>query len=206
MYTLYSAGTANGRKVPILLEELSVAYEVRRVDLRKGEQNDATFRALNPNGKIPVLVDDQGPAGETIAVFESGAILIYLAEKEKSDLWPAEGAERYAVLQWLMFQMGVVGPNFGQYDHFKSRAAPPGVGYAVQRFGKEVKRVYGLLDVQLGASEFLAGAYSIADIATYPWAVRHAALGLDLGHYPAVRRWLGTMGKRPAVQRGMKAV
>ncbi|MCU0686650.1 MAG: glutathione S-transferase N-terminal domain-containing protein [Polyangiaceae bacterium] len=205
MYTAYVAGTPNGRKVPILLEELGVPYEVRKVDIGQGEQNDASFRALNPNGKIPVLVDDEGPGDKPIAIFESGAILIYLAEKAKSPLLPAEGAERYAVLQWLMFQMAGVGPMFGQYGHF-DRGAPERLPYAIDRYQKETKRLYGVLDVQLGQGEFLAGDYSIADIATYPWASAHGFFKIDVEPYPNVRRWLEVMGKRPAVQRGMKAI
>lgn len=205
MYTAYVAGTPNGRKVPILLEELGVPYEVRKVDIGQGEQNDASFRALNPNGKIPVLVDDEGPGDKQIAIFESGAILIYLAEKAKSPLLPAEGAERYAVLQWLMFQMAGVGPMFGQYGHF-DRAAPERLPYAIDRYQKETKRLYGVLDVQLGQGEFLAGDYSIADIATYPWASAHGYLKIDVEPYPNVRHWLEVMGKRPAVERGMKAI
>ncbi|HEU4405569.1 MAG TPA: glutathione S-transferase N-terminal domain-containing protein [Polyangiaceae bacterium] len=205
MYTLYAAGTPNGRKVPILLEELGVPYELRKVDIGKGEQNDATFRALNPNGKIPVLVDDDGPEGKPLTVFESGAIMIYLAEKERSELLPAAGAERYAVLQWLMFQMAAVGPMFGQLGHF-AVAAPERIAYATERFRNEVKRLYGVMDVQLGGDEYLAGGYSIADVATYPWALAHTFLKLDLEPYPNVKRWLDAVGARPAVLRGMKAV
>ncbi len=206
MYTVYAAGTPNGRKVPIMLEEIGAPYEVRKVDIGKGEQNDATFRALNPNGKIPVLVDDEGPEGKPISVFESGAILIYLAERAKSELLPAEGAERYAVLQWLMFQMAGVGPMFGQYGHFES-VAPERVPYAIARYHAEVKRLYGVLDVQLGGGEFLAGStYSIADVATYPWANAHEFLKIDLDAYTNVRRWLGVVGARPAVRRGTKAL
>lgn len=205
MYTLYTAGTPNGRKVPILLEELGLAYELRKVDLGKGGQNDASFRTLNPNGKIPVLVDNEGPGGKPLTVFESGAILIYLAEKEKSELLPAAGEARYAALQWLMVQMAAVGPMFGQYGHF-SAMAPEKLPYAIERFHNEVKRLYGVLDVQLGRADYLAGPYSIADVATYPWASAHTFLKFDLGPYPAVRRWLEAVGARPAVQRGMKAV
>lgn len=205
MYTLYSAGTPNGRKVPILFEELGIKYELSKVDIGKGEQNDATFRTLNPNGKIPVLVDDEGPGGKPLTVFESGAILIYVAEKEKSELLPAAGAERYAVLQWLMFQMAGVGPMLGQYGHF-AHFAPERIAYATERYHNESKRLYGVLDVQLGSADYLAGDYSIADIATYPWAMAHSFLKLDLAHYPNVARWLEAVGARPAVQRGMAAI
>jgi GST-like protein len=204
MYTLYAAGTPNGRKVAIMLEELGVPYEVHRVDLGKGEQNEATFRALNPNGKVPVLVDDEAAGEKTLAVFESGAILLYLAEKEKSDLLPAEGESRYAVLQWLMFQVAGVGPAFSQLGYFV-RSGPEHAKTA-EHFRREAKRLYGEMDVQLGRDDYLAGDYSLADVSTYPWAAVYASLGLDLGPYPNVRRWLSTLSSRPAVAKGMKAI
>ena len=194
--TLYTWGTPNGRKVSIMLEECGLAYDVKAIDISAGDQFHPEFLAVNPNGKIPALVDDE------VVVFESGAILIYLAEKTGRFL-PAVGPERYAVLQWLMFQMGGIGPMFGQTHHFR-RFAPAPVPYALERYGKETNRLYGVLDGQLAQHEFMAGAaYSIADIATYPWVTRHEWQGVDLAEFPHVRRWAATLADRPAVRRGM---
>jgi len=198
MITLYTWTTPNGRKISIMLEECALPYTVKAVDLGRGEQFAADFVALNPNAKIPAIVDDDGP----LTVFESGAILVYLAEK-CGCLLPAAGPERYAVLQWLMFQMGGVGPMFGQAHHFLRAAAAP-VPYALDRYGREVRRLYGVLDARLNAVPYLAGDdYSIADIATYPWVARYDWHRVDLDDFPAVRRWFEQVGARPAVQRGM---
>src|SRR5258708_21894640 len=167
MIDLYTWGTPNGRKVSIMLEETGLPYRVHKVDISKNEQFKPEFLALNPNSKIPAIVDQEGPGGKPLPLFESGAILIYLAEKT-GKLLPTDPAARYTVLQWLMFQMGGVGPMFGQVHHFL-RAAPEPVPYAIERYGKETRRLYGVLDVQLGKAAYLAGEYSIADIATYPW-------------------------------------
>lgn len=197
MITLYTWATPNGRKVSIMLEECGIPYTVRPVDITRGEQFAAEFVAINPNAKIPAIVDDDGP----LTVFESGAILVYLAEK-CGRLLPAAGPARYAVLQWLMFQIGGVGPMFGQAHHFL-RFAPVPVPYAIERYGKETRRLYGVLEARLAAAEYLAGDYSIADIATFPWVARHAWQQVELADFPQVRRWFETVGARPAVQRGM---
>jgi GSH-dependent disulfide-bond oxidoreductase len=195
---LYTWATPNGRKVSIMLEECGLPYAVNPVDITRGEQFRPGFVALNPNGKIPVIVDEDGP----LTVFESGAILIYLAEKTGRFL-PAAGPERHAVLQWLMFQMGGVGPMFGQLHHFR-RFAPAPVPYAQERYATEVRRLYGVLDARLGAVPYLGGNdYSIADMATYPWVARHEWQEIDLKQFPNVEGWYERLGQRPAVQRGM---
>jgi GSH-dependent disulfide-bond oxidoreductase len=195
MIDLYTFTTPNGRKASVMLEEVGLPYTAHSIDIRRGDQFTPEFLAVNPNGKIPALVD-----GEQ-TIFESGAILIYLAEKTGQFL-PTQGAERYAVLQWLMFQMGGVGPMFGQLNHFK-RFAPEPIPYAIERYTKETLRLYSVLDHQLGQQEFLAGEYSIADIATYPWVAIHEFQGLSLDAYPHVARWAATIAARPAVGRGM---
>lgn len=205
MITLYSWSTPNGRKVSIMLEECGLAYETKPVDIRIGEQFTPGFLAVNPNGKIPAITDPEGPDGEPISLFESGAILVYLAGKTGRFL-PASERGKYEALQWLMFQMGGVGPMLGQTHHFM-RYAPEQVPYAIDRYHKETQRLYGVMDRQLektaASAGFLAGEYSIADIATYPWVARHEWHQIDLADYPAVRRWHQRIGKRPAVQRGM---
>jgi len=202
MITLYTWGTPNGRKISIMLEECGLPYAVRPVDITKDEQFAPEFLAINPNNKIPAITDPEGPDGQPLNVFESGAILLYLAEKTGRFL-PSAGADRYAVLQWLMFQMGGVGPMFGQTHHFL-RYAPAPVPYAIERYRKETARLYGVLDQRLGEAEYLAGEYSIADMATYPWVARHEWQGIDLGQYPNVARWTASVGSRPAVLKGME--
>lgn len=201
MITLYTWGTPNGRKVSIMLEECGFEYDVKTVDITRGEQLLPEFVAVNPNSKIPAIVDSDGPDGSPLTLFESGAILVYLAEKAGRFL-PADPRGRYAALQWLMFQMGGVGPMFGQTHHFL-RFAPEPVPYAVKRYSTETARLYGVLDRRLGEVEYLAGAYSIADMATYPWVARHEWQNIDLSVYPNVLRWCQAIGARPAVQRGM---
>lgn len=198
MLTLYTWGTPNGRKVSIMLEECALPYRVQAVDITQGAQHAPGFLAINPNGRIPALVD----AANGVTVFESGAILIYLAEQTGRFL-PSAGPARYAVLQWLMWQMGGVGPMFGQAHHFR-RFAPEPVPYALARYDAEVARLYGVLDRRLGEAEFLAGAYSIADMAVYPWVMRHEWQGIALDAHPHVARWAAALGARPAVQRGME--
>ena len=197
MITLHTWATPNGRKVSIMLEECDLPYVVRKIDITRGEQFDPAFVAVNPNAKIPAIEDDEGP----LTIFESGAILIYLAEKTGRFLPPA-GALRYHALQWLMFQMGGVGPMFGQTHHFL-RFAPEPVPYAIERYRKETRRLYGVLDARLAAAEYLAGDYSVADIATYPWVARHEWQEIDLTDFSNVRRWYEAVGARPAVSRGM---
>jgi GST-like protein len=202
MIDLYTWTTPNGRKVSIALEELALAYRVHPVDIGKGEQFRPEFVALNPNSKIPALVDSDGPGGAPLSLFESGAILIYLAEKT-GKLLAAEPRARIETLVWLMFQMGGVGPMFGQAHHFL-RAAPEPVPYAIERYGKETRRLYGVLDRRLGEKEYLAGEYSIADIATFPWVARHEWHKVDLDEFPKVARWFAAIAARPAVARGMR--
>ena len=200
---LYTWGTPNGRKVSIALEELGLGYEVHPINITKDEQFDPAFLKISPNNKIPALVAPDGPGGKPLALFESGAILIYLADKT-GKLLPAEGAARYEALQWLMWQMGGFGPMLGQAHHFL-RFAKEDVPYAKDRYSNETRRLYGVLDKRLGEAEFLAGGdYSIADIATYPWAARHEWQQVALEDFPNVKRWYDALGARPAVDKGMQ--
>ena len=202
MIDLYTWTTPNGRKVSIMLEELGLPYRVHSIDIGKGDQFKPEYGAINPNSKIPAIVDPLGPEGSALRLMESGAILVYLAEKS-GRLLPKSGNARYAALEWLMFQMGGVGPIFGQVHHFV-RAAKEQVPYAIERYTKETRRLYGVLDARLGQVEYLAGDYSIADIATYPWVARHEWHRTDLNDFTNVKRWFDAIAARPAVQRGMK--
>ncbi|AXK39249.1 glutathione S-transferase family protein [Crenobacter cavernae] len=201
MITLYTWGTPNGRKISIALEELGLAYDVKTVDIGADEQFSPEFLAISPNNKIPALVDTDGPGGKPIGVFESGAILIYLAEKT-GKLLPKDGAARFEVLQWLMFQMGGFGPFLGQAHHF-NRFAPEAVPYAQKRYNDEAQRLYGVLDAALAGRDFVAGEFSIADIALYPWAARHEWQNVKLADFPNVQRWFDALSARPAFQKGM---
>jgi GST-like protein len=199
---LYTWSTPNGRKVSVLLEELGLPYRVHAVDITQNEQFAPAFVALSPNSKIPAVVDEDGPDGVPFSLFESGAILLYLAEKHRRFL-PAQARPRYETIQWLMFQMGGVGPMFGQAHHFL-RFAREKVPYAMQRYGNEARRLYGVLDRHLAEHEFLAGEYTIADMATFPWVARHAWHEVDLGDFHHVQRWFDVIGARAPVQRGMQ--
>jgi GST-like protein len=206
MLELYTHATPNGHKVSIMLEELALPYRIHLVDLMKGEQLSAPFVAINPNGKIPALVDPLGPGGQPLTVWESGAILIYLAEKTGSALLPASGAARYATLQWLMFQMANVGPMFGQAGHFAIYAKEK-IAYGIERYTNESRRILGVMDRELAAGGYLAGPeYSIADIATYPWTNSIPRIPTIAGFdaWPNVARWRATVAARPAVQRGLE--
>lgn len=197
MIDLYTFSTPNGRKPAIMLEEVGLPYTVHKIDITKGEQFTPEYVAINPNSKIPAILDqDTG-----IKVFESGAILIYLAEKT-GKLLPTDTAARIQVIEWLMFQMASVGPMFGQLSHFR-RFAPEQIPYAIDRYEKETLRLFGVLDQQLGKQEFIVGDYSIADIATYPWVAAYEYLGVTLDKHPHLKRWVETMQQRPAVERGM---
>jgi GST-like protein len=202
MIDLYTWATPNGRKVSILLEEVALPYEVFKIDISSGEQFSPEFLAINPNGKIPAIVDHDGPGGKRLAIFESGAILIYLAEKT-GKLLPSEPVARLTAIEWLMFQMGGFGPMLGQAHHFR-RFAPERIPYAIERFEKEAARLYAVLDRRLVTVEYLAGDYSIADIACYPWVARCEWQGVVLDDFPNVRRWFTAISERPAVQRGMQ--
>jgi GST-like protein len=201
MIELYTHSTPNGYKISIMLEEVGIPYNVHKIDISKGEQFTPEFVALNPNSKIPVIVDRD----TDITIFESGAILIYLAEKA-GKLLPAGQKERFEVLEWLMFQMSGVGPMTGQLAHFMVYA-PEKVPYAIERYKKEVLRLMGVLDKQLANREFLCSDYSIADIATFPWIKAYEAggssHGLTLDDYPNVKRWSEMLQQHTAVQRGM---
>jgi GSH-dependent disulfide-bond oxidoreductase len=202
MIDLYTWTTPNGRKVSIMLEELGLPYRVHPVNIGQNEQFRPEYLQINPNGKIPSIVDPDGPDGRPISMMESGAILIYLAGKT-GKLLPASIRDRYEALQWLMFQMGGVGPMFGQAHHFLRAAREP-VPYAIERYTKETRRLYGVLEARLKGRDHLADGYSVADIATYPWAARHEWHQVDLNDFPNVKRWFDALSARPAVQRGMK--
>jgi len=202
MIDLYTWTTPNGRKASIMLEECGLPYNVHAINIGKDEQFTPQFITLNPNSKIPAITDSDGPDGKPLNVFESGAILIYLAEKTGKFL-AKSGRDRSVAMQWLMFQMGGVGPIFGQVHHFL-RAAKEPVPYAIERYGKEKDRLYGVLDKHLNANDYLAGDYSIADMATYPWVARYEWHKTDLNQFPNVKRWFDTISARPAVERGMK--
>jgi GST-like protein len=202
MIDLYFWTTPNGYKVTILLEELELPYNVIPVHIGKGEQFKSEFLKISPNNKIPALVDHDGPGGLPIAVFESGAIMMYLAEKSGWRFMPTDMRQRYDVMQWLMFQMGSVGPMLGQAHHFR-RYAPEQIPYAVERYTNEASRIYRVIDKRLGEAQYLAGDYSIADMATYPWLRPHKWQGQDLADFPNLSRWYADMRARPAVQRGL---
>ena len=204
MIELYSWPTPNGHKVHIMLEECALAYSVHAVDIGAGDQFKPDFLKISPNNKIPAIVDDHGPDGKPIALFESGAILVYLAGKTGLFL-PKDVRGKYTALQWLMFQMGSVGPMFGQAHHFRLYASEK-IEYAINRYTNEAKRLYGVMDRRLGETEYVAGAYSIADMAIYPWTRSHANQGVDLADYPNVKRWYDAIEARPAVQRGVKVL
>lgn len=201
MIDLYTWSTPNGRKVSVMLEECGLPYTVHTVHIGQGEQFKPEFVAINPNSKIPAIVDPQGPDGQPISMMESGAILIYLADKVGQFL-PVSGRQRYDALQWLMFQMAGVGPMFGQVHHFL-RAAPEPVPYAIARYTTETRRLYGVLNQHLAHQEWLTAGYTIADMAVYPWVARHEWHQVNLADFPHVARWYQQMGARPAVQRGM---
>jgi GST-like protein len=201
MIELYTWSTPNGRKVSIMLEECALPYNVHKINIGTNrEQFTPEYLKINPNGKIPSIVDPDGPDGKPVSMMESGAILVYLADKT-GRFFPQKS--KYQVLQWLMFQMGSVGPMFGQAHHFM-RAKKDEVPYGTERYGNEAKRLYGVMDRQLQANEYLSGAeYTIADIATYPWVARHEWHRVDLGQFPSVKRWYDALGRRAAVVKGM---
>ncbi|TWC76465.1 GST-like protein [Rhizobium sp. SJZ105] len=198
---LYYWPTPNGWKATIMLEELGVPYDVNFVDIVNGDQFDPAFLTISPNNRIPALVDPYGPNGEPLAIFESGAILQYLGRKFRR-FYPDDDVRRTKVNQWLFWQVGGLGPMAGQAHHFR-HYAPEKIDYAIDRYTKEVARLYGVLDRQLGDRDYLAGEYSIADIACVGWIVPHAKQGQDFRHFPRLERWFETVMARPAVQRGI---
>jgi GST-like protein len=202
MIDLYYWPTPNGHKITIFLEETGLEYKVVPINIRKGEQFAPEFLKISPNNRMPAIVDTDGPGGKPFSLFESGAILLYLAEKT-GKLMPSETRARYRVIEWLMFQMANVGPMLGQAGHFRN-AAPEKIPYAIERYTNESRRLFNVLDRRLAEVPFVAGDYSIADIATYPWVV--AALKAQpeqLDSRPNLKRWIDALAARPAVQKGM---
>jgi GST-like protein len=204
MIDLYSWPTPNGQKVHITLEECALPYRVHPIDIGAGDQFATEFLAISPNNKIPAIVDSDGPDGRPISLFESGAILIYLAAKA-ARLLPVALRDRYAALQWLMFQVGHVGPMLGQAHHFR-QYAPERIEYAVDRYTREAARLYGVMDRHLAGIDYFAGEYSIADIAIYPWTRSYENQGIDLTQFPNVQRWHKVVSDRPAVRRGLEVL
>ncbi|MDZ4736754.1 MAG: glutathione S-transferase N-terminal domain-containing protein [Rhodospirillaceae bacterium] len=204
MIDLYTWPTPNGHKIHIMLEEIGMPYKVIPIDIGRGDQFKPDFLKISPNNKMPALVDPDGPDGKPIAVFESGAILIYLAEKSGM-LMPLSPRERYDVLQWLMFQMGGIGPMLGQAHHFHIYA-PEKIPYAIERYSNEANRLYGVLDRQLANREFVATEYSIADIAIWPWLRSWERQGVNLPDFKNVQRWFDRIAARPAVKRGIEVL
>ena len=205
MIEVYSWATPNGHKVHIMLEECGLRYRAHGVDIGAGDQFKPEFLAISPNNKIPAIVDPDGPDGKPISIFESGAILLYLAGKTGKFLGKTD-RERYNTLQWLMFQMGGIGPMLGQCHHFRNYA-PEKIEYAINRYTNEAKRLYGVLDRQLAKTPYVAGKnYTIADIAIWPWMRNWKGQGVELDAVPNVKRWFADIEARPAVQRGVKVL
>jgi GST-like protein len=205
---LYYWPTPNGWKISILLEELGVPYELRYVDIGKGEQFNPDFLAISPNNRMPAIIDPEGPDGRPISVFESGAILLYLGRKfgrfYPAPTDPDGERQRVVVEEWLMWQMAGLGPMLGQNGHFKNYA-PEKVPYAIRRYDNESHRLFGVLDKRLAGRDFVADDYSIADMAIVGWVSTYERQGLDIGEFPNVKRWLEALKARPAVQRGLAA-
>ena len=205
MIDLYSWPTPNGHKIHIMLEETGLPYRVQAVDIGAGDQFTPGFLAISPNSRVPGIVDSEGPKGRPISLFESGAILIYLAGKTGRFL-PDDMEARYVALQWLMWQMGGFGPMLGQSHHFMNYA-PEKLPYAIDRYAKETRRLYGVLDKRLAEADYVAGDdYSIADMAIFPWSRSHKAHQIDLADFPNVRRWFEVIETRPAVARGVQVL
>ncbi len=204
MIDLYAWPTPNGHKISIMLEECGLDYEVIAVDINKGEQFDPEFLKISPNNRIPAIVDRDGPGGRTLALFESGAILIYLAEKAGKFL-PFDGPRRYAALQWLMFQIGGLGPMCGQAHHFRQHMGGVDNPYGIERYTREVGRLYLVMNNRLGEVPYLGGPeYSIADMACWPWVRPMRRQGFEREEFPNVKRWFDDIAARPGLQRGME--
>ena len=201
---LHAFDTPNGRKISVALEEMALPYTVRIVDIRKGQQREPDFLKISPNGKIPAIVDADGPNGKPVSIFESGAILIYLGEKT-GKFWPQDLEARIPVLEWLMFQLGGFGPIPGQVHHFAALEDEADRRYGLERYMKETRRLYAVMDTRLAGREFFADALSIADFAILGWAWRHPRHKVDLADFPNVKRWYETMMARPGVKRGFAA-
>jgi len=202
MIDLYTWPTPNGHKVHIALEELGLDYRVQPINIGQGDQFGEAFLKISPNNKIPAIIDHDGPGGEPVSLFESGAILLYLAEKT-GELMPADPRARLETLEWLMFQMGGLGPMLGQAHHFR-QYAPESIDYAIDRYTNEASRLYGVLDGRLAGRAWLAGGmYTIADIACFPWIRPYENQGQSLGEYPHLKRWFDAIAERPAVERGV---
>lgn len=204
MIDLYTWPTPNGHKIHIMLEETGLEYTVHPIDISAGDQFEPEFLKISPNNKMPAMIDLDGPGAKPYSLFESGAILMYLAEKT-GKFMPEEIRARYEVIQWLMFQMGGIGPLLGQAHHFRAYA-PEKIPYAIDRYTNEANRLYSVLDVRLKDHEYLADEYSIADIATFPWLRSHERQGVDLNQYPNVKRWFEVVADRPAVKRGVEVL
>jgi GSH-dependent disulfide-bond oxidoreductase len=205
MIEVYSWATPNGHKVHIMLEECGLAYRVIPVDIGAGDQFEPGFLAISPNNKIPAIVDPAGPDGQAMSMFESGAILLYLAGKTGKFL-PASVRGKYETMQWLMFQMGSVGPMLGQTHHFRIYA-PEKIGYAIDRYTNEAKRLYHVMDKRLAKSKYIAGPdYTIADIAIFPWLRSWKNQGIDWNDHPHLKGWFDEIAARPAVQRGVEVL
>ena len=198
--------TPNGHKIHIALEELGLPYKVIPVNIGKGEQFKPEFLAITPNHRIPAIVDPDGPGGKPFTLFESAAIMMYLSEKCGGALIPKDPIGKYRCLEWMMFQMGGVGPMFGQYNHFAAYAVEK-IPYAIERYSNEITRLHRVLDKRLSEAEWLAGSeYSMADIITFPWIRNPDRRGIDLATYPHVKRWHDAVAARPAVQRGVQVL
>jgi GST-like protein len=200
--TLYFWSTPNGYKIAIMLEELGAPYRVEFVDIGKGEQFAPSFLAISPNNRIPAILDPDGPDGQPLAIFESGAILQYLGRKFGA-FYPSSERAKAEVDQWLFWQVGGLGPMAGQCEHFRTYATEK-IPYAIDRYTKEVERLFRVMEKQLSSRDYLAGGYSIADIATFPWARTWQTLGQDIRNFPHVERWLARIAERPAVIRGLE--
>jgi len=203
MIELHAFDTPNGRKISVALEEMALPYTVKIVDIGKGEQFAPEFVKISPTGKIPAIIDTEGPGGAPISVFESGAILVYLGEKS-GQFWPSELRQRITVLEWLMFQMGNFGPMPGQVHHFAAVEKEEDRRYGLARYSKETRRLYAVMDARLATRDYFADELSIADFAILGWAWRHPRHNVDLADYPNVRRWYEAMMARPGVRRGFE--
>jgi GST-like protein len=201
---VYTWTTGNSRKIPIFLEEAGVPYRLHMVDIHSGEQWNPQFLAISPNNKVPAIVDQEGPGGQPLSLFESGAILIYLGDKYGKFIGK-DAAGRYRAIEWVMFQMANIGPLFGQANHFLNKT-PEKIPYAINRYVKEAARLYKVMNKRLGEVEYLAGDYSVADMTTYVWVRNPKNQGATLDDYPNVKRWFAAIHARPAVQRAHKII